>query len=258
VAHLDELQAKYGDRGLVVLAVTDEDAAKVGKFIADTGAKHAVVIESGNITIGFGVTGFPSSFLVDPDGNIAWFDHFSSKLPEAVIEENLRKVRLTPDLPKSLASAAKSIEKGDYAGARKFLSGKIDSGSLDRADATVAEETVKWIDGRAVDLEARAKKSGEAGDWYDASLALERLADEYKGLEAGEKAAADLREIEKDKDKKPEIDAGRTLEKTMERARKMKPEQAAALYRALARKYEGTKAGRKAAELATREEAKSK
>ena len=109
MGHLDEMYAKYRDKGLVVLAVTDEGRGLVDKFIAETGAKHPILIESSDSATAYRINGFPSTFLIDADGKIAWAGN-GAGFPPTLLDSLLEKVRLLPPLPKSLDAARKSIE----------------------------------------------------------------------------------------------------------------------------------------------------
>ncbi len=255
MGHLDELNAKYRDKGLVVLAVTDEGRGLVDKFVGDSGATHPIIIEESDSAGAFGIDGFPSSYLIDSNGKIAWTGH-PAGVQEAEIERLLQDVRLVPELPKKLASAQKGMEKGDFAGARKSLEGQLAGTALSEEDRKAAEEAVKWIDERGTGMLASAEADGKRGDWFAASETLNRVIDSFKGLEPATKAKETLDGILKDKEKKREIDAGEVYEKTKAKARSMKPEQAGQAMRAVAKKYEGTKAAEKALADAIRFEAK--
>lgn len=257
MGHLDELWAKYRDKGLVVLAVTNEGRGLVDKFVGDTGAKHPIVIEDGDSLPAFGGRGFPSSYLIDAEGKVAWAGHPAS-IQEAEIERLLQGVRLLPQLPRKFASIQKSLEKGDFAGARKALDGQLAGTSLDEEERRAAEGAAKWIDDRGTSMLASAEADGGRGDWYAAAETLEKVVASFKGLEVADRAKETLEAIRKDKDKRKEIDAGEVFVKTKEKTRSMKPEQAAQMFRMLAKKYEGTKAGEKALAEAVRLEAASK
>jgi hypothetical protein len=257
VGHLDELYAKYKDKGLVVLAVTNEGRGLVDKFVGDTKATHPIVIEDGDSAGAFGIGGFPSSFLIDADGKIAWSGHPAS-IQEAEIERLLQDVRLVPELPRKFAAVQKSMEKGDYAGARKSLDGQLAGTTLSDEERKAAEEAVKWIDDRGAGLLSSAEADGKRGDWFAASETLNRVIDSFKGLEPAAKAKETLDGILKDKDRKREVEAGEVYEKTRTKAKALKPEQAAQMMRAVAKKYEGTKAAEKATAEAVKLEAASK
>lgn len=256
MGHLDELHAKFRDRGVVILAVTNEARGLVDKFVKDTDSDHPIVIEEGDSMGEFGGGGFPSSYLIDPDGNIAWAGHPAS-LKDSQIEELLPRVRLAPTLPKKLAPAQKLLEKGDYAGAKKTLDGQIAGTGLDEAERKAAEEAVKWIEDRGASMLASAE-SAAASDPHAAAETLRRAAKNFDGLPTGEKAEAALKALLADKEKKREVDAGDAWEKTKARGKSLKPEQAAAMFRAFAKQYEGTKAGSKAYDAAVKKEGEAR
>ncbi len=79
--HLSELQKKYKDKGLVVIAVamSDEPASLVKSFIERMGDKadFAVALDKANNTArsymaALGVNGIPYSCVIDKDGLLAW------------------------------------------------------------------------------------------------------------------------------------------------------------------------------------------
>jgi hypothetical protein len=254
VPHLDELYAKYRDRGLVVLAVTDEARGLVDTFIEKTGAKHPIVIEKGNSVADFGINSFPSMFLIDADGRIA----VAGMAQEADIERLLQDAWVAPALPKKADAARKPFEKGDYAGARKALEAALAGTGLDEADRKAAEAALGWIDERGTKMLGKADAAAKAGDAHAAAATLRKAAESFKGLDTGAKADEALKVLLADKNAKREIDAGDTWEKAGAKLRSMKPEQAAAACRQIEKKYEGTKAAEKAKAAAERYEAQSK
>lgn len=257
MGHLDELWAKYRDKGVVILAVTDEGKSLVDKFIKDTGSKHPIVIEESDSATAFGISGFPSSFLIDADGKIAWAGHPGS-LQDSEIDKLLENAHPIPVLPKKLAGVQKGLEKGDYAGARKNLEGQLAGTGLDDADRKSADEAVKWIDARGAGMLASADADLKRGDAWAAAVTLRKASESFKGLETGTNADAQLKAILADKDRKREVDAGDVWEKTRDKLKAMKPDQAAAVCRQVQKKYEGTKAAEKARAMAEKYEGMAK
>lgn len=252
--HLDELWSKYRDRGLVVLAVTDEARGLVDKFIEKTGAKHPILIEKGSSVAAFGINSFPSMFLVDADGRIA----VAGMPQEADIERLLQDAWVLPTLPKKADAARKPLEKGDLAGARKALEGILAGTGLEEADRRAAEEAVKWIDGRGTKMLARADADAKAGDPHAAAVTLRKASESFKGLEPAAKADEALKALLAEAASKREIEAGDVWDRLLDKVRTMKPEQAAATCRQVEKKYEGTKAAAKAKAAADRFEAMKK
>ena len=68
---LDALYNKFKDQGLVVLAISDEEAAKVAPFIAERKISYPVLLDPGRkVNDAFIVEGIPKSFVYDRSGKI--------------------------------------------------------------------------------------------------------------------------------------------------------------------------------------------
>ena len=89
IPRLNELHAKYKDRGLVIIGVTEESAGVVRKFQRATPMDYAVATDSGGkLNRKMGVDGIPHAFLADASGKVVWAGHPTS-LREEQIEEVL-------------------------------------------------------------------------------------------------------------------------------------------------------------------------
>ncbi|MBI1349425.1 redoxin domain-containing protein [bacterium] len=82
IPHLTEVQKKYGERGLVIVGISDEEAETVRPFVAKQGdrMKYTVAIDKEQKTTeaymgAFGLDSIPSAFLVDRKGKVVWFGH---------------------------------------------------------------------------------------------------------------------------------------------------------------------------------------
>ena len=68
---LDTLYQRYAKNGLVVLAISNEDAATVKPFIADHRVSYPVLLDpGGKVNQLFRVQGIPKSFLYDRNGKL--------------------------------------------------------------------------------------------------------------------------------------------------------------------------------------------
>ncbi len=68
---LQALYDKYKDQGLVVLSISDEEAAKVTPFIAERKISYPVLLDPGRkVNDAFAVEGIPKSFVYDREGKL--------------------------------------------------------------------------------------------------------------------------------------------------------------------------------------------
>lgn len=251
MGHLNELQDEYSAKGLTVISITNEGRGKVDGFVDQYGLTHPLVIESSNSLALYGGSGYPTSVLIGPDGNVAWKGHPAS-LKSEQIEELLKNVRLFPELPKALKSVSKNLEKDKYAAAVKGLEKFIADENKPEEDRTAATEALSWINENAQSTLDGAKANIERGNHYEAASALEDLAETHKGLPVADEAAAALKHHMADKDFKREVTAGQKFADAKKKANDLSKKKAIKLMQTIAKKYKGTKAGEKARVLAIR------
>jgi thiol-disulfide isomerase/thioredoxin len=91
IPHLTEVAAKYKDKGVVVVGISNEKEDVVKPFVEKQADKmdYVVAIDSTGVTGGrymkaFGQNGIPHAFLVDAAGKIAWHGHPMSGLEMAI------------------------------------------------------------------------------------------------------------------------------------------------------------------------------
>jgi peroxiredoxin len=69
---LEALYERFGPRGFVVLAISDEDAAQVAPFVASHKLTYPVLFDPGRKINGlFQIDGIPKSFVYDREGKLA-------------------------------------------------------------------------------------------------------------------------------------------------------------------------------------------
>jgi thiol-disulfide isomerase/thioredoxin len=95
IPHLIELHKKYADRGVVIIGLTDESKQKVEAFVKKMKMTYAV---GGRSPTGkaYGVTVFPTVFVVDRGGTIAWAGSPMDPGFEKAVEEQAQKVNQEP------------------------------------------------------------------------------------------------------------------------------------------------------------------
>lgn len=238
--HLNELKEKYASKGLLVMAASKEDKGKIEGWAKDKGATFAFFVDDGGATTNaYGVTGYPSSVILGPDGKVQWQGHPSS-LTDQIVEKALENVilRFGYPFPKEFAKVKGKIDKKDFAGALTALDA-IDAAK--EADAEVSATIRADIEGYAADVKKMALSDGESGDYLAAEATLKELGKQYKGTDIGQGVDAMLKEWKGDATIKNEIKAGQLMvkAKTMERAFAFGA--AAGIYAAVTKKYKGTK-----------------
>ena len=68
---LEVLQQRFGPSGLVILAISDEDAAKVQPFVAEHRVSYPVLLDPGRtVNKLFDVEGIPKSFVYNREGKL--------------------------------------------------------------------------------------------------------------------------------------------------------------------------------------------
>ncbi|MEO8661981.1 MAG: family 16 glycoside hydrolase [Bryobacteraceae bacterium] len=69
---LQVLQRRFGDQGLVVLAVSDEEAGKVSSYLDGKGYEFPILLDpAGKAAEAFAVNGIPKTFIFDRRGKLA-------------------------------------------------------------------------------------------------------------------------------------------------------------------------------------------
>jgi len=68
---LETLYTQFKEQGLVILAISDEDAAKVKPFVAKQKVTYPILLDPGRkVNELFEVVGIPKTFIYDRDGEL--------------------------------------------------------------------------------------------------------------------------------------------------------------------------------------------
>ncbi len=247
MGHLNELHDAYAHKGLTILAVSNEATSAIEAFIEEFGPKFPILIDAGNAMEDYGAGGYPSSFLIGPEGDIVWAGH-PGNLNNEIIDEHIGGVQLLPEIPKSLKTVEKAMKKGKYGDALKKVEKLITAGRLKDGDDEVAEKMRALIDGIASKGLERASKDLQAGKVYKAFLAYEDIERKFKGHDYSKKAKAEVKRVEGVKAYKMEIKASEKWANIKPKLKDIPAKKALALLKPLlSKKYADTKAGQKAA-----------
>jgi len=250
VVHLNELQEKYAEKGLVILAVSRESRASVSKFVEEFEVKYPTICETTDSMSAYECSGFPSSFLIDTGGRILWADH-PGHLQASYLEEQIKEAHVLPAWPDALKDVHKAFRKDKFAEALAKAEKHVSSGKLEEEIQQSAEQIRDWFlwYGPAR-LEAAAADEG-AGRYFQAFQAYEEVATLYKGHDLAKDAKAAKVALLTDKERKLEVKAGQKLEKILDAIRGESPKKQLKKLKPLrAKKYAETAAGKKARALA--------
>ena len=76
IAHLNDLDKEYHDRGLEIVGITGEDNTVVERFRARTPMHYAVALDRDQaLATEFQVQTIPQAWLLDKDGRVVWSGH---------------------------------------------------------------------------------------------------------------------------------------------------------------------------------------
>mgnify|MGYP003639633810 CR=1 FL=1 len=111
IPHLTELQAKYKDKGVRVIGISDEEKDQVNGFVETMADQmdYTVAIDDNKQTWTsfaqpFGVSGIPHAFVVDQKGTLVWHGHPMDGLDDVVA----KVVDGTYDVKAAIADSQKS------------------------------------------------------------------------------------------------------------------------------------------------------
>lgn len=90
---MNEMQAKYGARGLQVVGVNlDAKTDDARRFLAETPARFAIAFDPAGATPrSYGIKGMPSSVLIGPDGKVLYEHAGFKEADRAELEQVIKK-----------------------------------------------------------------------------------------------------------------------------------------------------------------------
>ncbi|MCB9883071.1 MAG: TlpA family protein disulfide reductase [Planctomycetes bacterium] len=252
--HLNELHEKYGERGLVIIGVSDEDEGKIQSvFVEERGAKYPIVKINGGDVSNYGIKFYPSYYCIDPEGAV--FSVPDDRMPsDAQIEELLANVQLAPKLPdgSQYDSLRKYWEKRDYAKLRDHIDKTLENGDLEADVKEVFTAQKTSLDKLVQSQQKRVEKLAAGPDYYASTLSLRKIERDWKGFEVADVAKKELARMNSDSQIKKEIAASKAFEKLCSRYDRNSQSQAKKLAKAIPgflKRYEGTYAATQAQKL---------
>ncbi len=247
VGDLNNLQAKYFDKGLRILAISAEPISKLESIMLnDKGAKYWIGSDTSRSMLKvYGGGGIPHAYLVDARGKIVGDAHSFSG---AQIEKYLDQVydpALGRELHKSLKGQVKLYNKGKYGKAWTGVARLTEHD--DRGVATDAKFLREHCEAAAQWHQKMAEGDIKDKNYAQVMNDLAGMTKVFDGMEQATWAAAKQKELKADKAVGNELKAFKALAKARQKqldaggkAKKLKP--VAKLYKRIVKKYPGTKA----------------
>jgi hypothetical protein len=227
VPHLNELHEKFSSEGLTVLGITSEGPSETDPWIKANEAHYGYAYDKGGqFAQRCGVSGIPSSVLLDASGKVVFAGHPSGVTAELVKQATQGALK-TPlyALPKELSKVRTLLAKDDLAGAIAEAKAIAAKPGAPAEAATVAEALQAMIGG----LLESADSLGQEGNWLEAKRTLERVQKAAKGLPEEAQAKEKLAALNANAEAQKELKAQGALEKILAMPTKKSKEREAQL-----------------------------
>ncbi len=208
------MQKKYKDKGVLLVALSYESSSLVAPYVKGMKLPYIVGDEAATTRDAFGIDGYPTMFLVDPDGKVAWKGHpvqveeqikkliaknppkgrgllgeEAAKLALKKAEEHLRKKQYVKAVSgfEELVKSFKSTEAGRTAKAhlKKIKGNKRIMASIRKAEAE--KKAKSWLNS--------ARLMAKHGAHNDAARYYKRIIDECPDTEFAELARKEMSEL---------------------------------------------------------------
>lgn len=210
VPHLNELQNARFDRGLRVIGLCKDADDGLRGFAATFSTAYPLARMDPELYEDYDVEGVPTAVLVSPSGFVLWSGR-PGDLSLAEVDRRLALEQAWPAIPPSLEGAAARLREGRFAQARPALEACIAAKGCGPAEVAVAKVFLAWMDRYGERLATAADAASARGDWYEAWVGYQKLADVFKETAVGRRAAARALELDADTTRGTEILAAEAL-----------------------------------------------
>ncbi len=85
---LNELHDTYGERGLEILAIAEEDQTILSEFVQKHGVRYTNLVGTVDVSESYRVPGLPTAYLLDAEGRI--IETFFGPKPRRVLTEKIK------------------------------------------------------------------------------------------------------------------------------------------------------------------------
>ena len=193
--HLQKLWEEFKGKGLVILAMSNENKAKVEAFITKNKYTFPVGIDTGRKTnTKYGIRSIPTTYLVHPNGKVVWEGNpLQTEALDSKIKEALKDV-----LADDFNEIMENLEDMQYADAIKGLK-KL---AKDKKSVKLAEQAKAKLAEIEKKLDEQLKKAKkDEGDNLEKSIKSYVKISNYLGLDISNQAKAELKRLKAKKKK---------------------------------------------------------
>jgi hypothetical protein len=183
-------------------------------FVNKLGAKYPLVKVDEKSVAPYGISFFPSVYVIDPDGNV--FSVPDDRMPsEATIESLLARVSSSPKMPADkLYDPLRALwKKAEFLKVRDFLDKSLAAPGLADPAKAVYDEQRAHLDKKAEAAEKRIAALGAGPDFAASQEQLERIEKQWRGMAPATAAQKELQRFGADPAIKKELSAGKALQK---------------------------------------------
>lgn len=231
----------------------------VEPYIQQNDVTQTIIGVNSTANAAYGVNGIPHSFLIGPDGNVAWHGH-PSEVNKGVLKNVLKGAKKPSGgmlgVKTDFKVDARVVKAQGLAADGKLADALRDLATIDAdAKATEAQKT----DAKAVRdaitrhaemLSTTADNLTKARDVARSLAVYDVLAKELASVDAGVEAKKRADAIRADSKLMAELEAAKAFEKLLEQIKPLASDKRKGKYDEFAKKYAGTKAADRAKTMA--------
>jgi len=251
VPRMNQIQQRYRQRGLIVVAATRERTSEVRAFQRKYGVRYPLVRTHLDVQVEYGVEAYPTAFLLAPNGRILWRGN-PDRMLDRVFDAYLKKFQVLPTHGGRFRWVSEAARDGHFGDALLRLERHRQCRAIRPDECRFVLGALAWLEGYGRSAMIAAERDEEAGRIHDAWWTYEHLMSGYPGTPTAAAARVRRDALLSDPTRKREIEAQAALVAARGRARRLAPRDGAAVLSAIALRHPGTRAAHTAQTLAAR------
>lgn len=257
------LNEKYKEKGLVLVFVGYEGKAKLEPYAQSYKITWPIALEpTKKAQKAYGVRGYPTSFVIAPDGKVVWQGHPASKELEEIIKKLLPKVKqggsaagggatkleLKEGICERLQLAVRKASRGDLGGALRLAETVLNDAGAKENEKEDAEYIKKEVNKLKADLFDEVDRLLKENLPYEARGLLVRIRRAFAGEDDAKQAQVRIDAIDADEKLKNALLAGELFAKAAGHEAKGRTTNARKYYEQIIKNYPDTEYAQKAKE----------